>query len=158
MQLNNLDLTDSEIDDIVKSVNDLDDIIDAYDTSELMLVPEEIDESSIELNEVLSRAGRIKARAKLRRQSIKLQRSKKIALKKKSNNAVLIKRARKLAIKMMKEKLAKKKLGSMSVADKMRIERIVAKRGATIDKIAKRLMPKIRKIEQARLTHKRFTK
>lgn len=152
------DFTDLEIDDIVNSVSDAD-IIDSYESDELIEVPsDELDESFIELNEILSRAARIKAKARMRRTAVKRDMKKKIVLKRKSNNATLMKRARRLAIKAMKKKLTKKSASGMSFGDKVRVEKIVAKRRVMIDRIARKLMPRVRQIEQTRLTHKKYTK
>lgn len=151
------DITDQEIDDIANSVTD-DDILGAYDSDELMEVPDDLDESAIELNEILSRAARIKAKATMRRSEVKRDRKKKIALKRKSNNALLLKRARRLAIKAMKVKLTKKTAGAMSYNDKVRVEKIIARRRVMIDRVAKKLLPRVRKIEQTRLTHAKYTK
>lgn len=153
-----LDFTDAEIDDIVNSVSE-DDIINSYEADELMEVPaEELDESHIELNEILSRAARITAKARMRRTEVKRDMKKKIVLKRKSNNATLMKRARRLAIKAMKKKLTKKSASGMSFGDKVRVEKIIAKRRVAIDRIARKLMPRVRQIEQKRLTHKKYTK
>ena len=65
------EISDQEIDAIVNSISD-DDILSEYDEDELMLVPsEEIDESVIELNEILSRTARIKAKVRMRRTEVK---------------------------------------------------------------------------------------
>lgn len=158
MNEEDFEISDKEIDDLANSISD-DDILSAYDSDELMEVPEEdLDESVIDLNEVLSRAARIKAKARMRRNAVKIERKKKIVLKRKSNNAVLLKRARRLAIKAMKIKLTKKSLKGMSFNDKVRVEKIIAKRKAMIDRVAKKLMPRVRAIEQSRLTHNKYTK
>jgi hypothetical protein len=155
--MDELDITDQEIDEIANSISD-DDILGAYENDELMEVPDELDESAIDLNEILSRAARIKAKATMRRSEVKRDRKKKIALKRKSNNAVLLKRARRLAIKAMKQKITKKAADSMSYSDKVRVEKIIAKRRIMIDRVARKLLPRIRKIEQTRLTHAKYTK
>jgi hypothetical protein len=145
------DITDQDIDDIVNSFNDVDDILDAYDDDEFMEVPDE-------LNEVLSRVERLKAKIRMQRNKTKRTRKLKIALKRKSNNETLLRRARKLAIKGMKIKLAKKNIKDMNFSDKVRVEKIIAKRKAAIDRIARKLLPKVRTIEKERLTHDRHTK
>jgi hypothetical protein len=155
--MDDLDITDAEIDEIAASISD-EDILDAYEDSELMSIPDEVSESVIELSEILSRAARIKAKATMRRSEVKRDRKKKIALKRKSNNAQLLKRARRLAIKAMKQKLAKKSVGAMSFTDKVRVEKIIARRKVVIDRVARKLLPRVRKIEQTRLTHSKYTK
>lgn len=155
--MNDLEISEQEIDDIVNSISD-DDILSVYSDDEMMEIPDELEESAIELNEILSRAARIKAKATMRRSEVKRDRKRKIALKRKSNNALLLKRARRLAIKAMKIKITKKAPGAMTYNDKVRVERIVAKRRAMIDRVAKKLLPRVRKIEQTRLTHAKYTK
>lgn len=77
-----------------------------------------------------------------------------IALKKHSNSAGLAKRARRLAIKAMKKKLAKKPLNTLSVSEKERIEKIISRKKRIIDRMALRMVPRVRKIEKDRLGRK----
>lgn len=149
--MDDTELTDQEIDSIVDSFNDLDDIIDAYDKDELQLESELFIEDAYELNEVLSRVARLKAKAKMRRTQIKREKRRKLVLKRKSTQAVLMKRARRLAIAAMKKKLAKKDPSKMSYADKVRVETLVARRKKAIDRIARKLVVKVKQIEQKRL-------
>lgn len=195
------DISDEEIDDMIKDIDDWDDIVDTYDSSELSYIdadtgehiadvadrfdggegdPEEatVDDElvvtdaaytgeklptrkvaeSIELNEVMSRLERIKAGMRFHRTATKRERAVKIALKRHSSVQKLGHRARALAIKTMKMKIAKKPLNTLSVPEKERIERIIQRRKNVIDRIAIRLMPRVRKIEQTRLAHSTFTK
>jgi hypothetical protein len=57
-----------------------------------------------------------------------------------------------MAIKLMKQKLAKKPLSQMSVAEKERVEKIIAKRGAVVNRMAMKLTQRIRTIEKQRLS------
>lgn len=145
------DLSEEELDSMANAIQDLDDIIDAYDEDELIEIPDEI-------NEILSRAARIQAKFRMKRTKVKREFKKKVALKKKSNNAVLLKRARRLAIKALKQKLAKKSVNKMNFSDKVRVEKIIAKRKTMIDRLARKMMPRVRNIEQSRLTHANYTK
>lgn len=145
------DLSEEELDSLANEIQDVDDILDAYDEDEFIEIPDEI-------NEVLSRAARIQAKFRMKRTKVKREFRKKVALKKKSTNAVLMKRARRLAIKAMKQKLSKKSVNKMNFSDKVRIEKIIAKRKAIIDRLARKMMPRVRSIEQSRLTHKNYTK
>ena len=149
MQENNYDISDSELDDIVNSFNDLEDIIDVYSDDEL----EEINESVEELNEILSRQARLRAKFRMKRTEVRREIKKKIVLKRRSNMDTLKNRARKLAIRSIKQKFAKKDLGKLSFADKVRIEKIVAKRKNAVDRLARKLIPKVRQIEQKRLAN-----
>lgn len=145
------DLSEEELDSLANEIQDVDDILDAYDEDEFIEIPDEI-------NEVLSRAARIQAKFRMKRTKVKREFRKKVALKKKSTNTVLMKRARRLAIKAMKQKLSKKSVNKMNFSDKVRIEKIIAKRKAIIDRLARKMMPRVRSIEQSRLTHKNYTK
>ena len=156
------DLKDKDIDDMISGMSD-DDYLDAYEDHELSLVDKDSGEYLHDikeevLNEVLSRMERIRAKIRFARTEAKRERKIAIALKMRSNTATLNKRARKLAIVMMKKRLAKKPLDKLSVAEKERLEATIAKRKKIIDRIAMRLVPKVKKIESDRLTHKQYTK
>jgi phosphopantetheine adenylyltransferase len=158
------DIDETELDKIADDIETEDDILDAYDDDELAIVDDETGEeieSDLKeeaLNEVLSRQERIKAKIRFARTQAKRERKIKIALKRHSDTKTLNKRARKLAIAKIKQRLAKKPLNTLSVGEKERIERIVQKRKKVIDRLAMRLAPKVRKIEQDRLAHKKYTK
>lgn len=157
------DIDDEELEDMADEVDDEEDILDAYDEDELKIVDsesgeeqkEEIDESM--LNEVLSKAERIRAKFRFMKTKAKRTRRLQIALHKRSDTKTLAKRARKLAIKMLKERIMKKKLREMSLSDKERIEAIIAKKQKVVDRLAMRLLPRIRKIENERMTHEKAT-
>jgi len=155
--------SDSEIDQLVDTVDDWEDIIDAYEPGELIIIDpetgevvdelkEELDEQ--ELNEVMSRVERIRARMWFHKSEAKRERKLKVALKKHSSSAQINHRARTMAIKMMKIKLARKPLDQMSVADKERVEKIISKRKKTIDRMAMKMTQKVRAIERNRLSNK----
>lgn len=143
--------TDREIDEMVDSIDDLEDILYAYDDNELE--SEDLDEST-ELNEILSRGARIQAKFRMKRTKVRRELKKKMVLKRRSNNDVLAKRARRIAIKMMKSKLLKKNLNKASFNDKVRVETLIKKRKAAVDRLARKLMPKVRQIETKRLSFK----
>lgn len=162
------EVSDEELDDMISHIQDWEHIIDAYDPEELAIVDAETGEiidgdltddlKEDTLNEVLSRAERLKARVRFARTAAKRERKAAVALKKHSSSATLAKRARRLAVKTMETKLAKgKPLASLSVPEKERIERIVQTRKAMIGRLAMKLTPRIKKIEQNRLAHKTFT-
>lgn len=166
------DISDADIDDWISNIEDIDDIIDVYDSSELSIIDKDTgehvadvpttDENPIheneELNEVLSRMERIKVAMRFARTASTRERKIKIALRRKSSQPQINHRARSLAIRTMKLKLAKKPLDQLSVADKERIEKIMKRRKAVIDRMAVKLIPKIRGIERTRLSHPAFTK
>jgi phosphopantetheine adenylyltransferase len=161
--------SDDEIESMADELSD-DDYLDTYDEDELGIVDDETGEELPEdeeeekklkestLMEVLSRIERMKAKARIRRTSAKRERATKIALKRYSNTATINKRARRLAIKLMKKRLLRGRDPSkVSVGEKERIERTLEKRKAVIGRIATRLAPRVRKVEKARLSHTKYT-
>lgn len=153
---------DKDIDDMIAKMTD-DDYLEAYDDEELAIIDDETGEHISDIKEeaimeVLSRAERIRAKIRFAKTATKRARREKIALKTRSNNTVINKRARRLAVNMMKQRLAKKPLDKLSVGEKERIERAIQGNKAAINRIAMKLAPKVRKIENDRLTHKTYTK
>lgn len=155
--------TDEELDKLANEVNDWEDVIDAYEPHELVLVDdetgEEVDDLQEELkedtlNEVLSRVQRIRAKIRFKKSATKRQRKLKIALKTHSTNKQINKRARTLAIKLMKRRLAKKPLNKLSVGEKERLERIIKSRKKVVNRLAMRLTSRVRMVEKNRLTRK----
>ena len=152
------DFTDLQIDEMIDAITE-DDYLEVYedhdfniedeDTGEIL---EEISEEAI--MEVLSRAERMRAKTRFKRSEAKRERKTKIALKMRSSNKVINTRARRLAINLMKQRIAKKPVSQMSVAEKERVERIVAKRKVALNRIAMKLVPRIKKIESNRLSGK----
>ena len=135
------DLSDKEIDSIVKAVTDDDIVNHAYEDDEFVIVDDETGEhlhEEVELvNEVLSRIERMKAKARFARTKSKRERKTAIALKRYSSTSVINSRARKLAIKVLKQKMAKgRNLNKLSVGEKERLEKMIQKRKKVIDRIA----------------------
>lgn len=151
------ELSDDELDDMISGL-DHDDVLSTYDDEEFGVYDEHgnrVDESleeSEELNEVLSRSERLKARIRMAKNKNKLQAKLKIALHKHSSGAVLNHRARKLAVKAMEKKLAKKPLDQLSTSEKERIERIISRRKKALDRMAMKLVPHVRQVEKERLS------
>mgnify|MGYP003343959461 CR=1 FL=1 len=160
------EFTDKDIDDMINSVHHEDDIMDMYDDDEFVIIDaetgeeikEELDVSEEAILEVLSRSERMRAKARFARTKSKRERRMMIALRTRSNTTRLNSRSRKLAVKLMKQRLAKKPLSQLSVGEKERIERTIQKRKKVIDRMALKLAPRIRKIENDRLSHKKVTK
>lgn len=162
------DIDDKEIEAMIGQLSD-DDIMDDYDEDEVGLVDDEtgeeipksdeedaLDEQAI--MEVLSRIERMKAKFRIRRTAAKRERATKIALKRYSNTATINKRARRLAIKLMKQRLLRgRDVSKLSVGEKERIERALEQRKAIIGRIATRLVPRVRKVEKARMSHSKYT-
>lgn len=157
-----LDLSEKELDKIADSVDSEDDILDAYDEDEFKMIDKDTGEEVEDekkpvneetLNEVLSRAERIKARLRFMRTAAKRERRLQLVLKRHSDMKTISRRARHLAVKLLKERLLRKPISQMTVAEKERVEAMLAKRKALIDRLAMRLVPRIRKIEAERLSH-----
>ena len=172
-EINITDFTEKEIDEIVDDISDdeiFDEILNDVDEDDLMVVDdegEEVEDADVEiegeldeetiskLDEVLTRAGRIKARINLRKTAAKRKRGLKIALKRRSTTKVANKRARRLATKALKKRfLQGRNPSKLSVSEKERIERIVKSKKKIINRIALKMVPRVRKMEQQRMGRK----
>lgn len=158
------EMSDKEIDDMIDDLDD-DEFISAYDDEELAIIDPEtgeeiasVKEENEQLNEVLSRAERIRSKMRFARTQAKRERRLEIALRTRSSTGKINSRARRMAVKLMKQRIARKPLNKLSVGEKERIERIIERRKAAINRIAMKMVPRIRRIENDRLTHKTFTK
>lgn len=160
------DLTDEEIDSMVESVTD-EEIEELYEEHEIALVYEDTgeevephpEEYKMDLMEVLSRQERLKGKMRLRKTAAKRSRSTKIALKRYSDPKTVNKRARRLAIKLMKKRMLRGRDPSkVSVGEKERIEKTLAARKDVINRVAQKLVTRVRKVEKARMSHGKVTK
>ena len=107
------------------------------------------------LAEALSRQARLKMRMNMKRNKARIAAKRRLALKRHSTPEVLKKRARKLAIKMLKKRYAKKAPSEMSVAEKERVEKIIATKSGLISRLTMKMIPTVRKIEQDRFKTKK---
>jgi len=163
------DISDDDIDKLGDDLTD-DDYLEAYDDDELSIVDdstgEEIEDDEEEkkmdesaLMEVLSRAERMRGKMRLARSKSKRERATRIALKSYSSSAKINKRARRLAIQLMKKRILRgRDLNKISVGEKERIEKTLEKRKVAIGRLAMKLAPRVRKIEKERLSHHTYTK
>ena len=158
------DLSDTDLDKMADSIDDFDDVVDAYDDHELYVADEDgnhvadiddlegMNESNEPLNEILSRRQRLKAAIRFKQSASKRHRKLKLALHSRSNTHQMNARARHIAIKQLKERIGKKPVSQMSFQEKERVERIVARRGSSaINRLAMKLVPRLRKLESTRL-------
>lgn len=154
--------SEDELDNLANTVDDWDDVADVYEPGELRIVDdetgEEVDDLKDELkeevlNEVLSRIERIRAKVRFHKTSAKRERKLKIALTKHSTSSQINHRARALAIKMLKTKIAKKPVDQLTVAEKERVEKIVAQRKNVVNRLAMKLTQRVRQVEKDRLAH-----
>lgn len=91
----------------------------------------------------------------MKRLAPKIARKKKIAMKKKASPEKLMSRAEKAAKEIIRNKLVKgKKYADLPFAQRELIDKKVEKKKDAIKKIAKKLLPKIRKQEVERLKKK----
>lgn len=144
--------------DELANISDEDVIEYGYDDDEFCVYDPETGElvehdllEDTELNEVLSRVERIKAGARMKRNTSKRERKLEIALKRRSSSDVLARRARRIAVKTMEAKLARRPLNTLSVGEKERIEKRIASMKPLINRLAVRLLPRVRQVEKNRL-------
>lgn len=163
------EMSDKELDNMIDNLSFEDYVNHAYEDDELAVIDqdtgerldhdENVDEQTNALNEVLSRMERVRARSRMAKTKTKRMAKEKIALKKRSSTEVINRRARRMAVKAMEKRLARNKpLESLSVPEKERIERIIARRKAVISRLAMKIVPHVRAIEKDRLQHIQFTK
>lgn len=158
------EISDHELDKMVDSINDIDDIIDVYTDEELAIIDDEGNEIEKDLkeetlNEVMSRMERVRAKVRFAMSRSKRQRKVKIALKRHSDTATINKRARHLAIILLKKRFTKKTdLSKLSIGEKERVEAFINKKKQLINRLAMRLTSRVRKVENTRLAHHKYTK
>ena len=147
---------DNELDVICDFFETEDDVLFLYDKNEFQNISEEdvliFEQEHEVLNEVMSRIARYKAKARFARTKSKRDRKRKIALKRHSDISTLRKRARRLAVKILKRRLIKKDPSTMSIGEKERVEGLLSKKKNVIDRLSIKLLPKLRKIEMERLS------
>ena len=106
------------------------------------------------LEAVLSFSQRIKRARNMKRLAPRMKNLRRIKKFRMADKNILMKRAKKQAIKMFRKKVAGEKgerYASLSTAAKISIDKMVQHKGPAITKLAQRLLPKIRKAEMERL-------
>tara|TARA_B110000444_G_scaffold97089_1_gene92135 strand:+ start:21120 stop:21476 length:357 start_codon:yes stop_codon:yes gene_type:complete len=104
------------------------------------------------LKEALTPQQRIARSRAMKRMMPKIMMKRKLAMRKKASPEQLKKRAIKQATDVIRKKIAKgTDYNSMSMAAKGQLDKKVEKKKAVIKKIAKKLIPKIKKAEAERL-------
>jgi phosphopantetheine adenylyltransferase len=163
------EINESEFDAMIESLTD-EDILEAYEDSELAIVDEETGEEleavseeaeydTPALMEVLSRMERVKAKARMRRTQAKRERAEKIALRHFSSTPVANRRARRLSVSLLKKRLMKGvNPAKASVGQKENMERYIAQHRKVVDRLSARMVTKVRQTEKKRLSHNKFTK
>ena len=110
--------------------------------------------NAMELTEALSRMARLKLKVAMLRNKAKIAMKRKIALLRHSTMDVLKKRAHKLALKMLKQKIAHKPVADMSMADKERVEKTLKSKKSLLARLTMKMIPVVKKIEQNRFKNK----
>lgn len=145
----------AETEDPEKSpeLKDKDVVVDAPVDADAKKEPEGDDPKKAgELEEVLSPAQRMKARSNLRRQRAKIKLGAKRQAKRLATPARLKKRAQRQARNLaMKKILRGKSKSSLSFAARASLEKMVARRKPMIAQMARRLLPKVRAKDRAKL-------
>ena len=136
---------------------------DAQDVFDLVRAGMKIAEmmEEIELTEIMTLQQRRQRSMTMRKYKSKIAAARKRMKKKKASMSKLRGRARKAAIKIIRKKVAGKKginYAKLSPGEKIMVDKKVAKKRAAIDKIAKRLLPTVRKAEMQRLSNLGKTK
>ena len=134
---------------------------DVYDMVRAgMKLAEELEEQGL-LSEVLDRQQRRQRAITMRRYKTKIANARKRSMRKAADSTKLEKRARKAAINAVRKKVAQKRgenYSQLDPAQKMLIDKKVAKRKNIIDRIAKKMLPQVRKQDRERLSAMRSKK
>ena len=108
------------------------------------------------LDEIMTKMARMKRARTMKTKGKQIARKRKIAMKRKASPEKLKTRAMKKARDIVTKKILKDKDKSdLSLAAKETLEKRLDKKKAVIAKIAKRILPKVRKTENERLAKKR---
>jgi len=154
------ELSDSEIETMIQELGE-EELLGLDEHTEWDLVYEDNDEvipphpeeEQIELMEVLSRQERMKGRIRLRRTQAKRTRTTKINVHRYANPKTINTRARRLAIKLIKQRMLRGRNPSkVSVGDKENIERQLSKRKDLVNRVAQKLVVRVRQVEKARMS------
>jgi hypothetical protein len=114
-----------------------------------------------EQRQPLTIAQRQKKARQMKRLAPKLARFRKMRAKRMADREQLLKRAQKAARNVIRKKVAGERgtdYSALSASEKITIDKLVAKKSAIIQKLAKKLLPKVRKKEIERLKQARGSK
>lgn len=69
------------------------------------------------------------------------------------------KRARRMAVSALKKRLLRgTNPAKASIGQKERVERFIAQRKKIVDRLAARMVTRVKQVEKARMSHKKYTK
>ena len=106
--------------------------------------------------EVMSKATRMKMSMKMKAKGKMIARKRAISMKKKASPEKILKRATKQARDLLTKKILKdRSKADLSISGKENLEKKLNQKKAIIKKIAKKLIPKIKKAETDRLAKKK---
>lgn len=106
------------------------------------------------MEEALTMQARTKLKNAMRKNKAKIARARKIASKKKASKEKIEKRAKKQAIEIVKKKMLKGKDPSeLSFSARAALEKRVKKKSGAINKLAKRLVKKVKQDERERMAN-----
>jgi nicotinic acid mononucleotide adenylyltransferase len=131
-----------------------------YDQLRSIMEQPEI-EQQLDEYAVLNQQQRMKRARMMKRIAKKVARMRKIRAKRMADTNRLMKRSRKKAIQFLRKRVAGdrgQEYKTLGRAEKITIDKLVQKRSGMIDRLAKRLLPKVRKAEVARVAAARSTK
>ena len=147
-----------EIEDVPDLYPDLDNDGDHDDDDEQLRINRDAEEKGVIddnykwVDEVLTPAQRFKRSQQMRRLKGKIARARKIALKRPSSPEKLQQRAQRHARNLIRKKFIKgKNYNELSFAEKQAVEKRMQGKQALIARIALRVKPKLKKLEQERL-------
>ena len=146
-----LSLTDEELDSMYDDL--VDDDWDDIDYSANGTDTEFSEADEMKPREPLTLQQRQKRRIQMRRLAPIIARKREIALRKKASGDKLVKRSRKAAIMILKKKVAGKRganYQNLKPGEKIAIDRLVAKKMGMVGKIARKLLPAVKKKENER--------
>ena len=127
----------------------------------IMEQPDNNEAEQLDEYTVLNTMQRLKRARMMKRIAKKVARMRKIRSKRMADTNRLHKRSRKKALQAIRARVAGsrgKSYGQLGRAEKITVDKLVQKKSALIDRIAKRLLPKVRKAEVKRLAAARSTK
>lgn len=142
-----MDISEEEMDRMVEELV-WEDIEDLYDE-------EDFDDTET-IEEAISSTSRFRRGMKMRSRKTQMALSRKMKLRRTSNIGTLKKRARLAARRaIMKRMLRGRNKSSLSVGEKNRIENQIRNMGTIVNALSMKMMPKVRSLEQKRLSPKK---
>lgn len=163
------EIEEHEFHQMADDVTEPEHILHAYDPEEFAVIDKDTGNpihnlheectGLLQIDEILSREERMKLAIRFQQSKFRRVHNMMIALRQRSSMVTLKKRARRLAERMVKEKLAGgRPLAALSISDRETIERMMVSYKDRIAQLAIRLIPKVQMIENDRMSHQHFTR